>query len=86
MDLDVLLIYRLIPRMHELLKVTFFLHLIFLLNGIDNLLSNLTWTNMCVSSIDWYLERMIYLKVTFFLHLIFLLNEIDNLLSNLTCT
>jgi hypothetical protein len=44
MDLDVLLIYRLIPKMHELLEVTFFLQLIFLLYGIDNLLSNSTWT------------------------------------------
>jgi hypothetical protein len=45
------------------LQVTFFLYLIFLLNGIDNLLSNLTWIWMCFSSIDWYRERMVYLDI-----------------------
>jgi hypothetical protein len=63
MDLDVRLIYRLIPRTHGLLQSYIFLHLVFLLNGIDNLLSNLTWTWMYFSSIDWYRERMVYLNI-----------------------
>jgi hypothetical protein len=33
-------------------KVTFFLHLNFILNGIDNQLLNLMWIWMCFSSID----------------------------------
>jgi hypothetical protein len=40
MDFDVRLIYRLIPKTHGLLESYIFLNLIFLLNGIDNLLSN----------------------------------------------